>query len=148
MDIYFDTSAVMKLYVLEDCTDVVAAYTTNRGKPIAIHGLHELEMENTLRLKVFRKEMPERQCREILNRIEKDTGKGFLLRFPVDWPEVYREARRVSSRIAAHFGCRSLDLLHIAAALHWKSKALLSADDRQISAALKMNLKVMDPRRM
>ena len=53
----YDTSALIQLYIVEDFTDEITSYTTTQGKPIAIHDLHVLEVENGLRAKVYRKEM-------------------------------------------------------------------------------------------
>lgn len=144
---YFDTSALIRLYVTEDYTDAMTAHVASRGDAIAIHGLHELELENGLRAKVFRKEMTAPQCREVLGRVQQDTHDGLLIRPPVNWIEVFREARRVSSTLTERSGCRSLDILHIAAALHWKCSLFVSLDDRQIKAATLAHLKVVDVRR-
>ena len=145
---YFDTSVLIRLYVTEDHTDAVAAYVTSRGKSVAIHGLHELELANGLRAKVFRKEMTAAQCREVLGRIANDIDDGLLVRPPVSWPGVFREALRVSSAITDRSGCRSLDILHITTALLWKCSLFVSLDDRQIKAASMANLKVVDVRRL
>ena len=145
---YFDTSALVRLYVIEDHTDAVAAYVTSRRTSVAIHGLHELELENGLRAKVFRKEMTAAQCHQVLGRFAKDIADGLLMRPPVSWPDIFREANRVSSVIADRSGCRSLDVLHIAAALHWNCSLFVSLDDRQIKAASLTHLKVVDVRRL
>jgi hypothetical protein len=105
------------------------------GIPIVIHDLHLLEAENGLRAKVFRKEMKAAQCREVLGRIERDIAGGLLVLTALQWGDVFREARRVSALITGHSDCRSLDVLHIAAALHWKCRPFVSLDDRQIKAA-------------
>ena len=148
MDAYFDTSALIRLYVTEDHTAAVAAYVTSRGMSIAVHGLHEIEIENGLRAKVFREEMTAAQCREILGRFAKDINDGLFIRPPLSWPDVFREARRVSAAITDRSGCRALDILHIAAALCWKCSLFVSLDDRQIKAASLVPLKVVDVRRV
>lgn len=147
-DAYFDTSVLVRLYVIEDYTDAVASYVTSRGTSVAIHGLHELELENGLRSKVFRKEMTATQRDEVLGRVARDINDGLLARPPVNWPEVFREARRVSSVITDRSGCRSLDILHIAAALHWHCSLFVSLDDRQMKAAALARLKVVDVRKL
>ena len=143
---YYDTSALIRLYIVEDYTDEITTYTTAQGKPIAIHDLHVLEIENGLRAKVFRKEMTDAQCREVLDRIEKDTHDGLLACPALNWPDVFHEARRMSSAITGRSGCRSLDVLHLAAALHWRCSLFISVDDRQIKAAALARLKVLDIR--
>ena len=137
---------MIRLYVVEDYTEAVAAYVTARGTSVAIHGLHELELENGLRAKVFRKEMTAAQCGEVIGRVEKDINDGLLTRPIVNWPDVFREARRISAVITESSGCRSLDILHIAVALHWKCSQFVTMDDRQIKAAALTHLKVLDLR--
>lgn len=146
MRTYYDTSALIALYVVEDYTGAIEAHTAAAGVPIMIHDLHRLEAENGLRGKIFRKEMKEAQCHEVLDRIERDIARGLLAPTPVRWEDVFREARRMSALITKHSGCRSLDLLHIAVALHWKCRLLISLDDRQIRAASLARLKVLDVR--
>lgn len=148
MEVYFDTSALIRLYVTEDHSDAVAAYVTSRGLSVAIHGLHELELENGLRAKAFRKEMTATQCREVLARFAKDVNDRLFVKPPVNWPDVFREARHMSSAITGRSGCRSLDILHIATAMYWKCSLFVSLDDRQIKAASMAHLKVVDVRRL
>ncbi|NWG14813.1 MAG: type II toxin-antitoxin system VapC family toxin [Acidobacteria bacterium] len=146
MQTYYDTSALIALYVVEEHTGAVEAHTAAAGVPIMIHHLHRLEAENGLRAKVFRKEMKEAQCREVLDRIERDIARGLLAPTAVRWGDAFREARRVSTLVTRHSGCRSLDALHIAVALHWECRLLISLDDRQIKAASLARLKVLDLR--
>jgi predicted nucleic acid-binding protein len=146
MTAYYDTSALIRLYVVEDYTEAITTYTTTQGKSIAIHDLHVLELENGLRAKVFRKEMTKAQCREVISRMEKDMNDGLLARLALNWHDVFHQARRVSSNITERSGCCSLDILHIAAALHWSCPLFVSLDDRQIKAATLARLKVLDIR--
>jgi len=43
-------------------------------------------------------------------------------------------------------GCRSLDVLHVAAALIWKNSLFVSVDDRQPKSASMARLRVLDAR--
>jgi predicted nucleic acid-binding protein len=146
MAAYYDSSVLIALYVVEECTDAVTAFTATRAEPVMVHDLHALEAENGLRAKVFRKEMTEKQCRQVLARIAEDTTDGRLVRRPVNWYDVFAGARRLSAELTARCGCRSLDLLHIAAALHWRCAPFVSSDDRQLRAAALARLEVLDVR--
>jgi predicted nucleic acid-binding protein len=62
------------------------------------------------------------------------------------WSAVFLEARRVSALIAGRSGCRSLDVLHVAAARHLKCRLFASPDDWQIRAASLARLRILDVR--
>jgi len=143
---YFDTSALIKLYVSEEYSDALASHVTQQARPIAIHELHELELESGLRAKVFRKEMTVGRCRDILDRIKKDVDDGLLAQTSVSWQDVFRRGRRVAADVTERLGCRSLDVLHVAAALSWRSVLFVSVDDRQLKAAAMVRLRVLDIR--
>ena len=146
MSTYFDTGALLKLYLEEEFSDLVTDYVTAQGISVAIHAFHEVEMENALRLKVFRREISARQCRGALHRIESDVRDGLLIRRSVDWPDALKEALRISAAVTERSGCRTLDILHVALALCWECSTFLSLDDRQIKAARLVHLKVLDVR--
>jgi len=146
MRIYYDTSALIALYVVEEHTDAMEAHTAAAGRPVVIHDLHRLEAENGLRAKVFRQEMKAAQCREVLRRIEKDIAGGLLAFVTLRWAAVFVEARRVSALITGRSGCRSLDVLHVAAARQLKCRHFVSLDDRQIRAASLARLRILDVR--
>lgn len=145
-DAYYDSGALVKLYVDESLSECVTDYVMRQGRPIAIHGFHELEIENALHLKVFRKELTAAECRGVLRRLGEDASRGLLLRQPVNWPATVREALRVSGAVTERTGCRSLDILHVAVAIQWKCPLFLSMDDRQLKAASLAGLKVLDVR--
>lgn len=148
MSVYYDTGALIKLYVEEDFSDPVTVYVSALKKPIALHAFHEVELENALRLKVFRKELTKQECHRVLRRIADDVSAGILARQGVNWADAMREAVRLSSDVTERTGCRTLDVLHVALALHWRCAVFVSLDDRQIKAAKLAGLKVVDVRRL
>ncbi len=139
---YFDSSAIIKLYYTEPETERVSAFVRASSAPIAFSHLHALEVRNSLRLKVFRKDVSSRKLKASLDLIDADLNSGILLRPELNWFDVYRNAE-VLSRSRAHvLGCRSLDLLHVASALILGAEDFLTFDTRQAVLAGKagMNL--------
>ena len=57
MEAYADTSVLAKLYVAEPNSADAIALVKKHAPPLPIVLLHEIELRNALRLKVFRKEM-------------------------------------------------------------------------------------------
>jgi hypothetical protein len=62
----------------------------------------------------------------------------------VDLAGVFASATDLATRYARTVLCRSLDVLHVAAALHLRCSALVSADERQLQLAHAVGLEVVD----
>ena len=71
---YFDTSAIVKLYCEEAHSDKVDRLVTEARRSIWINRFHELELENALRLKAYRGEMRKRTLDGICADIEEDVS--------------------------------------------------------------------------
>ncbi len=143
MSVYLDSSALIKLYVVEENSQAVARLVAKTGESIAISFLHELELKNGLRLKAFRKEAARKTIRAALRHIGRDIDSGVLIRFPLDWNDVFDQADRLSGRHTFTIGSRSLDLLHVASAKVLKAEEFLTFDKRQSMLARKAGLKVL-----
>ena len=59
-----------------------------------------------------------------------------------DWPDVHRLAKTLSKRHTMTGGHRSLDVLHVATALHLGAREFLTFDANQMKLALAEKLKV------
>lgn len=136
--IYLDTGCLIKLYYPEPESLRVARLAS--GKTIALTALHELELSNALELKLFRREATPAQIRMTGALVEGDTRAGSLYRPLLAWEDVLREA---SSMVKAHtrtLGCRSLDVLHCAAARYLSVASFVTTDARQRKLAIKVGL--------
>ena len=143
MTIYLDSSALAKLYVIEEDSAAVARFVTRRRKSLPVSLLHELELKNGLRLKAFRREAHRNAIGAALRHLDEDFASGILIRPPLDWPEVFEAAGLLSDRYAATLGCRPLDLLHVASAKILKAQGFLTFDKRQATLARKAGLKLV-----
>lgn len=138
---YLDSSALIKLYVLEAGSDQVSAYTRALPHPVPFTHLHELEMKNGLQLKRFRREAAASAVAASAQAIDEDFAAGVLSRPELNWFDVFRRAQELVSLHSPRNGCRSLDLLHVATALLLEATSFLTFDDRQARLARASGLK-------
>lgn len=111
-----------------------------------MHELHEVEMRNALRRKRHQNDISDTQLAASLSLLASDLAEGGrLIRSELDWQLVYAEAERLSERITAQTGIRTLDLIHVAAALGQTASVLVSGDRKQCEAAHAAGLQVMYP---
>jgi predicted nucleic acid-binding protein len=137
--IYLDTGCLLKLYYPEPESSRVAALVS--GNPIAFIALHELELYNALELKVYRKEATPAQVRATRALVDADVRAGVLHRPPLAWGDVLRDAEAAATAHTRTLGCRSLDVLHCAAARHLSAvKSFITTDKRQYRLAIKLGL--------
>jgi predicted nucleic acid-binding protein len=95
-----------------------------------ISPLVELELTNALQLRVFRKELTKGEATAAYALIQNDLATGVYSVQPVS-ATVFDAAKRISLKYTAGIGSRSLDVLHVAAALAMRADVLLSFDDNQ-----------------
>ncbi|HEX5222182.1 MAG TPA: type II toxin-antitoxin system VapC family toxin [Verrucomicrobiae bacterium] len=136
--IYLDTGCFVKLYYPE--TDSAKVIAVIRGKPICCTPLHNLESVNALQLKVFLKSATAAQVAAARALIEADLKTGVLLSVAADWKNVFAEAVTLAELHSSSLGCRSLDVLHCAAAKVLGASEFVSTDARQKSLATAMGL--------
>jgi len=140
---YVDSGILVKAYCLElNSPDAIALILAERP-PLPLTYLQETEVRHALRLKVFRREMTLPALRGALALLDEDIREGRLERPRYDAFSVYRRAEILSSLYSATTGARTLDILHIAAALELGVGRFISFDQRQRSIAKKAGLKVL-----
>ena len=119
----------------EERSDDVARFVADRAEAIIVNGLHELEAGNALRRKRFREEIDDGQLSASMSVVTGDLASSRLIRSGVDWQSVYAEAERLSTATTTEVGVRTIELLHVAAALVRGASRLVSLDRRQRAAA-------------
>ena len=127
--IYLDTGCLLKLYYPEPDSPRVARIVS--GKSIVLLALHELELSNALQLKLFRREAKPSQVRATSAMVESDVRTGVLHRPPVVWEDILQSAAALSKMHTRSTGCRSLDVLHCAAAQGVAAASFITTDARQ-----------------
>ena len=142
MKTYFDSAVLVKAYCLEATSPQALVLIKRASAPLPITPLHSLEIRNALRLKRHRKELTESQLRGALQSLDDDIASGFLQAVEHDLQAVYQQGELLSAAHAVSTGARSLDVLHVAAALILKAGEFVSFDRRQRSLAVRAGLRI------
>lgn len=131
MDAYFDSAIIAKLFCLEANSGEAAALVAACEPPHPLTHLQAAEVRNALRLKQFRGEITAGQLRQSLDEFDHDIREG---RWQMIAPDVHALFATVETLSAGHspvLGCRTLDILHVAAAQLMGVKIFASFDQRQ-----------------
>lgn len=146
MTTYVDSALLVKAYCPEATSPQAIALISQVVPPLPLTHLHELEIRNALRLKRHRAELTDPELKGALAHFQADIDIGLLARPNYDLAQVFREAEALSAGHAAATGARSLDVLHVAAAVVMGVRAFASFDRRQRAVAAKAGLKVLPAR--
>jgi len=138
---YLDTGCFVKLYYPE--SDSGRVVTLIHGKTIVFTPLHELEFVNALELKVFSKSASPAQVAAARALVETDLKTGVLASPGSEWKVIFAEATKLGEQHTGKIGCRSLDILHCAAAKILSAAEFVTTDARQKRLALAMGLNVV-----
>ena len=121
------------------------------GRPAYLFtGLHELEVPNALRLRLFAAGKLASSARRVerkavsdgLRRLKLNLEAGRFYHYAIDYPQTACRARMLSESFTERLGSRSLDILHVAAALELHADVFLTCDRNQAALAKAAGLKV------
>ena len=143
MSAYADTGFIVSLYKEESTSADANSAIRNVEAPVLLSELSVLEFRNATNLAVFRKEITADARTIILQRFESDLEAGIFRAMPVPSSKLYSTSARLSDAHSSTLGTRSLDLMHVAAALILGAETILSFDSRQRSAAEAEGLEVL-----
>jgi predicted nucleic acid-binding protein len=142
---YYDTGVLVKLYVPESGSQEVQRFVGERGMAIDVNDLQDCEARNAFSLKVFRREISPSEVASLRAKWERDRGDGRLRRSILPWPEVFQKSSELTEAHSAETGCRTLDVLHVAAALIMRATEFVTLDDRQRRLASAAGLSTVSP---
>ena len=142
MKAYADSGFLCSLYAPDAHTQRAVARMARQSLPLPFVWLHQLELRNALRLRVFRAEITPAQRDASLNAMLADRSGGMLAVVAPPLAEVMIEAERLSALYSETLGTRSLDVLHVASALVLGRSEFLTFDNRQGALASAAGLKV------
>lgn len=140
---YVDTGIMVKGYVLEADSPAAVAILEAVGDPLVFSHVHALEIPNAIRLKRFRGEITAAEETAAVRAFRADVDAGRLARPAYDLAAVFIRAEGLSEKHSGGIGSRSLDLLHVAAALEAGCTVFASFDDRQRKLAALVGLKLI-----
>jgi len=139
--IYLDTSALLKLYVREDASELVQELVTSQEDPLPIWEFQQFEFMNALQLKVFWKEISPGDADRLGDLFDQRMRRGQYYCPHIDRAELMLTFRSLA-RWTPETGCRTMDILHVACALQIAPQIFVSFDQRQQNLARKANLNV------
>lgn len=142
MVIYADTSFLFSLYAQDANSPRATELASTLDGGFIVTPLQRFELRNALRLSVFRHEITEDQCQQLLGLIETDIKTGALVEAAVAWAEVYAEGEGLSAAHTVTAGTRALDVLHVACAATLGAHAFYTFDARQNKLAAKAGMTV------
>lgn len=147
MNTYFDTGILVKTFILETDSAEAVSLVDEAGDPVVHSHFHGIEIPNAIRLKRFRGEISKSEEATALRIYKEDVDSGRLRRADYDLGEVFNRAQSLSAKYSAETGARSLDLLHVAAALEAGCARFASFDERQRKIATLAGLNVIPSKR-
>ena len=144
-----DTSFLCAFYRRQDNSPQAAAYFKVMREALQVSGLLLYEFRQSVRFQVWlhardkAKGYPQADCDRALTDLQTDLDTGAVVVVTADWPDVHRLAETLSKRHTIAGGHRSLDVLHVATALHLGAREFLTFDtnQRKLAAAEKLKVK-------
>jgi uncharacterized protein len=142
---YADPSSLLKLYIHEPESAPMSAWRarTTGALPLSEHA--RLEIVNGICLAAFRKAITPAAVRDALASFDEDLAEGRYAHADLPWRATLRRAGALARTHTATFGCRTLDVLHVAAALELDLRIFVTFDRRQRQLARAVGLKVITP---
>ena len=131
MKIYADTSVLFSLYVTD--SNSPKADVWRQANPVALDftGFHRIELRNALSLAVFQQRLTPAEAQAAWQEVQADLAAGLLVPKPDLWGKLLREAENLAAQHTPVVGSRSLDILHVAAALVLGATEFCTLDTRQ-----------------
>lgn len=143
MTAYFDTSALVPVYVPEEFSKS-ARREAMRAGAVPFSVLHQMELSNALRLLCGRGSITAREMKALFGQIADDREANRLSPTPIDFHRLFELSAELSEAYATRLLCRTLDILHVGSAMLLGASRFVSADDRQLKLARALGLKVTD----
>jgi hypothetical protein len=142
--IYCDSSFLVALYLRTDHFSALAREVADSFyQGIPYPWLAELELTTSLYRILGAKRITRHSFRALFGAINAARAQGFLTPCALDQANLFRKALELNRRYTARHQCRTLDILHVAAALELEARSLASFDLRQRKLAISAGLIVL-----
>jgi predicted nucleic acid-binding protein len=145
---YADTSFLCSIYRMQAHSPAADAIRAAMDEPLHFTSLLEFEFLQAIELQVWlfsndrRKGYSRREGDRMTADWEADVATGVNRLVPFDMDAVLRLSRVLSGQVTAKGGHRTLDIFHVATAVHLGAKRFLTFDDRQEALARHVGLGV------
>lgn len=148
MNVYTDTSFLCAYYREQENSDAADAFRAELTAPLPYSRLLEFEFRQAVELQVWlhdqdrTKGYTRREADLMLADWESDIAAGLNVLVPVDHDRVLGLALELARQHTARGGHRTLDILHVATAVHLQAETFLTFDTRQRALADRLGLRV------
>jgi len=148
VSVYPDTSFLCAIYREQDHSEKADAYRETLTAPLPFTSLLEFEFIQAIRLQIFPHKSDRtrgytaRAADQMIADWEADIAAGLNVLVPADADAVLRLSRTYSLQHTASGGHRTLDILHVATAVHLGASTFLTFDERQRKLAHHAGLKL------
>ncbi len=143
MSVYFDTSVLVRWYILEEGSQAAVALRANFAPPIPLSPFHRVELKAACRLKVFRRELGSLAATQAMSDFQTEVQAGLFETVELSLGTLCERAELLADAYSDQLGVRSLDIIHVASALELKCREFVTADTRQADLAKACRLKVI-----
>jgi len=142
MILFFDTSALVKLFSNEEGSEKVKTLITDYSNDVYVSELALIELNSAVCRKFRNKEIPKNKLKEVQKAIEKQLELFTIV--PLG-PNVVEEAISLIKEFGIEHGLRTLDAMHVAS---WKFVAesnwqFVSSDINQLAVVDKMSYNII-----
>lgn len=131
MSAYADTGFLVSLFLEETTSATADKVLAGLQGPLIITPLTVLEFRNALNLAIVRNRLTAVERDAVWQRFEEQRHGGAFADRQLEINELHQRAQLLSDLYTPMHATRSLDLLHVAAALLLGADAFLSFDERQ-----------------
>lgn len=135
MSAYADTAFIVSLFLLETTSSAARRAVLRLNGPLPLTSLAMLELQNTFNLAIARNRITPADRDALWRQFETQIRTGFFAETAIPATELHEEARRLSDRYTPTVATRTLDLLHVGAAILLGAREFYSFDERQRRAA-------------
>ncbi len=146
---YADTSFLCSVYRTQEHSTLADAQREAMGEPLHFTSLLEFEFLQAVELQVWlhsqdkRKGYSRGEADRMIADWESDVATGINVLVPFDMSAVLRLSRVLSSQATAKGGHRTLDIFHVATAVHLGARRFLTFDVRQRALAVRAGLELV-----
>ena len=145
MKTYADTSFLFSLYATDANSSKADAWRQANPAPLPFTAFHRLELRNGLSLALFQQRLTLQEVQAAWQEVENDCAAGLLVARGGLWHRVMVEAEAAALNHTPVIGCRTLDVLHVAAAKLIGTTEFCTFDARQSSLAGRVGLIPVSP---
>jgi hypothetical protein len=135
-----DTSFLFSLSATDTNSARADVWRHANPAPLPFTAFHRLELRNALSLARFQQRLTQPEIQAAWQEVENDVAAGFLVVRGGLWHHVLVAAQTFATNHTPTIGCRSLDVLHVAAAKLIGTPEFCTFDTRQSALARQIGL--------